>query len=119
MSQKALKKIDLLIVGYAVILCGGAAAFFGFRSFAGVATGAAIALPNWILSRWLGVKLILDEHKTRVSLLLALKMISLLGVILLILSLTSVDPVAFMIGLSTLVFGIFSEGIWMIVKNDN
>ena len=119
MSQKALKKIDLLIILYAVILCSGAAALYGFRSFISVAAGAVVALPNWILSRWLGVKLILTENKTRVSILLALKMISLLGVILLILSFTSVEPVAFMVGLSTLVFGIFSEGIWLVVKGDN
>ncbi|MBN2716228.1 MAG: hypothetical protein JXX14_10265 [Deltaproteobacteria bacterium] len=111
MSQKTLKKIDLLLILYAVILCFGAFFFYDNRSLLSVAAGAAVAFVNWVLSRRLGVKLIFGEHQQRVAILLSIKMLVVIGVIVSILAFTPVEPVAFMIGLSVLVMGILTQGI--------
>ena len=111
MSRKALKRIDLLIIVYAVALCTGAWIFYDLRIFLSVLAGTAIAFLNWIMSRRLGVKLIMEEHRNRITVLIAIKMVLIFGVILAVLVFTSIEHIAFMIGLSSLVLGIVSEGV--------
>jgi hypothetical protein len=111
MNPKTLTRIDLLILIYAIILSGGAFVFFGMTAFIGVCVGSVIALTNWILSRWLGVRLILSGQKQKVAIFLGVKTAFILGIILLVLSFTSIEPLPFMIGLSALVLGVLSKGL--------
>lgn len=110
MGRKTLKKIDFVIIAYAVALCFGAMLLFDTRIFFSVFVGSIIAFVNWLVSRWLGIRLAMAGNNWKMAIILGFKTVFILGVIGLVLTVTSVDPIAFMIGLSALVLGILSNG---------
>lgn len=110
MGLKTLKKIDYFIGSYAVVLCVGAISIFGSHIFWGVLIGSIVSLVNWIVLRWIGVRLVLAANKQRFAIFLGFKSVLTLGLILAILSASIVEPIAFLIGLSTLVLGVLSKG---------
>ena len=112
MSQRILKKIDVIILVYGLILCGGAWLFWNIEIMASVAVGAAIAVVNWIVSRWVGARLILSKKGLQIGLFLILKTALLFGGIYLVLSHTSVQPLPFIVGSSALALGVLSKGFW-------
>lgn len=114
-----LKKIDFFILAYAVLLCVGAHLLFQRHIFFSVLAGSTVAFVNWLVSRWLGMRLVMSEKKQKVAVLLGFKTVVTLSVIGLVLYLTAVEPIAFMIGLSALVLGILSNSaIEVIVEGD-
>ncbi|MBN2343584.1 MAG: ATP synthase subunit I [Deltaproteobacteria bacterium] len=109
MGPKTLKKIDIFIVGYGVLLCAGAAVLFDLSVFYSVLAGAAIALLNWLATRWLGIRMIMTASKHKMALLMGAKTIVTLSLIGVVFTYTSVRPIAFLLGLSALVVGVLSN----------
>jgi hypothetical protein len=86
-----------------------AGAWVGFST----AVGAVIALGNfhiyrWVVSRITGGNL---RKQSALSLLLAAKMIALMGLIYLLVARHWVDPLGFLVGLSALVLGLLAGSI--------
>jgi hypothetical protein len=98
---------------YALLWGGGAALFAALRleawDVAGVAVGTALAMANWFVFNWVGRRVAAVGTKHRFLIFLAVKMTALLGIIWLILSSGLVSPLGLMLGLSSLVFGVFAR----------
>ncbi len=82
--------------------------FQSWPIFLGVLLGGGIALLNF---RWLWriVERVLDEEKRPYGFQAFLKFLTLILVLFLAIRFGNVDPVAFLVGLSTLILGIFFE----------
>ena len=75
----------------------------------GIAVGTALAMANWFLFKWAGMRVAAVATKRRVWVFLAVKTASLLGLVWLILASKLVSPLGLMLGVSSLVFGIFAH----------
>ncbi len=77
----------------------------------GVVLGGAVALLNF---RWLWriMERYLLQNKKHYAAQILVKFLALLGGLFLIIRYAKIDPSAFLVGLSTLVLGIFYETIW-------
>ncbi|MBN2528622.1 MAG: hypothetical protein JXR76_19690 [Deltaproteobacteria bacterium] len=108
-NQAMLKKIDWFILLYGILLSCGVFLLWGAESFISVFIGVAVSYINWILSRTVGHFLIRLGKGELVVIILLLKTIVLMAVVFLILLLTSVEPISFMIGLSSLVVSVLTK----------
>lgn len=106
MNREILKKIDPFVIVSGVLLSLGVFLLWGYEWAYGTLTGAVVASLNWMAFRWAGVRLASSGKKGRFMVFLGIKGVTIFGIIVLILSVTSVKPGAFLIGISALVLGI-------------
>jgi hypothetical protein len=106
-DRRTLQRITLYIVGASVLLTVATFVLGGVTMGLGAVVGGIVAVGNWLAMRFVGERLMVANDKGRLvwSVLLALKMAALLGIVALILSTGLVDPTGFTVGLSGLVFG--------------
>jgi hypothetical protein len=78
------------------------------------ATGAALALANFMLLRTIVARIVDGDmrHKGSVAALLFLKMGVLMGLVYLVIAREWVEPIAFTVGLSSLVVGLISSSLF-------
>lgn len=107
LDRRMLRRITLYIVGASALLTLATLVFGGVTMGLGAAVGGLVAVANWLAMRWVGQRLMVANDKGRMvwSVLLAVKMAALLGIVALILSTGLVDPTGFTVGLSGLVLG--------------
>ncbi len=112
MESHRLKKIDSYVLIWGIALCFFATFFRNQPIFFGVFVGAFIAFFNWVGLRYLMERVISTDNKqARYGILLAIKAFFVLGVIALIVLFVPIEMLAFLIGLSSLVLGIFTHSI--------
>jgi hypothetical protein len=77
------------------------------------AVGAGLALGNFFLYRWIGGRIVGGgiRKQSAFSVLLALKMSLLMGLVYLLIARHWVDPLGFVLGLSALVLGLLAGSI--------
>ena len=110
METRNLKKIDYFVAGYGVLICCAAFCFFSVEIFTSALVGAVVALANWMGFRWAGIRMAATGEKSRFALFLGVKTIFILGMVGLVLASSLVEPLPFMIGLSSLVLGVLTKG---------
>lgn len=108
---------------YALLWGGGAALFAAVRlgppDLLGVLLGTALAMANWFVFNWVGRRVAAVATKQRLWLFLALKTSLLLAAIWLILTSGVVSPLGLLLGLSSLVFGVFARSsVHVIAEGD-
>ena len=109
MSRHHLTKID-----YHVLFWGGIAVFSSFffdeRSvWLGAVLGAVLAFVNWISFRYLALRMAANGNMMRFGLFLAAKTLLLFGAVAVVILLLPVNPLAFILSLSSIVFGILTH----------
>jgi len=86
----------------------------------GVGLGVLLATGNWFVLRHLGLKMIApgDKSKARLGIFLALKSTAMLGAVILVLVFVPVHPVAFVVGISSLILGVMTHSIHQVFARD-
>ncbi|HKP61438.1 MAG TPA: ATP synthase subunit I [Polyangiales bacterium] len=104
-------RMTVWVAGFGAATSLAALALAGVHAGLSVATGAALALGNFMLLRVIVQKIVVgDMHqKGPVVGLLFLKMGALMGLVYLVIARHWVEPVPFMVGLSTLVAGLIAN----------
>ena len=108
-NQTILRKIDWFILLYGILLSCGAYFLWGEKSLISVLFGVALAYVNWIFSRVTGSFIVQIGRMEWVIFVLFLKTALILTVVFLILLFTSVEPISFLIGLSTLAISVLTK----------
>jgi len=112
MDRRLLTKIDLYVMVWGTAICLGSLFWRDLPVFIGALVGAVLATANWIGFRWAGVRMAATGNKSRFGVFLAVKTLVVMAAVVLVLTVfaRSVSPIAFMIGISSLVLGILSRG---------
>jgi len=108
-TNEALHRVDLIALGYGAILCAGAYFIFGFEAFRSVLVGVAVAQGNWTVFRRVGLKVAASGNKSRLMAFVGIKFVLILGLIALILATRIASPLPFMVGISSLMLGVFTH----------
>jgi len=109
MNRQLLTKIDVYVIGWGIVFVIGAVFFRDMEIIVGAAAGAALAAINWLGFRYLGLRFAATGAKVKLGIFLAVKTLLVLVAIGLVLLARVVNPLAFMIGLSSLVLGIITR----------
>jgi hypothetical protein len=109
MNRQLLTKIDFYVIGWGMAIMIGAAFFRDFEIVGGAVAGALLAALNWFGFRYLGLRFAASGAKVKLGVFLAVKTLLVFAVIGLVLLAKVVSPLAFMIGLSSLVLGIITR----------
>jgi hypothetical protein len=111
--KRMIRRLTRRVEFFALLWSVGAIAFASIAlklpDVLGIAVGTALALANWFFFKWAGMRVAAVATKRRVWVFLAFKTASLLGLIWLILSSKVVSPLGLLLGVSSLVFGIFAH----------
>ena len=111
MDRHQLTRVDAYVASWGAAIALASLLFGDLFVFLGALIGAAIALANWIAFRYLGLRIAAAGNRAIFGLFLALKMTLVLGLIAAVLVLAPVNPLAFIIGLSSLVMGIMTHSL--------
>lgn len=109
MNHRLLAKIDLYVIGWGVAIAVGAALFRDLEIFVGALAGAALAAANWLGFRHAGLRFAATGAKVRFGVFLAVKTLVVFAAVALVILSKVVSPLAFMLGLSSLVLGIITR----------
>lgn len=107
MSKTALARLTWFILGLGVVVTAVVYAWLGRDAAQSAGVGAAVALCNWYLLRFIVGRVVNGDLRSQAkfSLLLVAKMGALMGLVLVLIRTGLVQPVAFTAGLSSLVVG--------------
>jgi hypothetical protein len=108
MDRHQLKKIDFFIAAFGVVATCLSVLFLDLSVFLGVALGSLMAYFNWVSFRYLVHRLTKSKNRGRIALILGGKTLAILGLVALIVLFLPIHVLAFIIGLSTLFFGIIT-----------
>ena len=106
MDNRQLMKIDFSIAAFGAVAVCVSVFFWDLPIFLGTFLGALMAFLNWKSFRYIMRRLTTSKKHGRVALILGAKTLAVLGSVALIVMFVPIDPVAFIIGLSTLFLGI-------------
>ena len=119
MMRRLVKRIEFFALLFGSGALVFAAIFMGAADVIGVAIGTALALANWFVYRWVGRRVAAAATKPRMWVFLAVKTASLLGIIWLVATHGVASPIGLLLGISSLVFGIFARSaIQVIAEGD-
>lgn len=107
MSRAAVSRVTWFIVGLGVAAVVAAYALSGRGAALSAAAGVAVAIANWQLLRFIVWRVVSGTVKNQAafSFVLVVKMGGMMGLIFFLLYSGAVQPIAFTIGVSTLVAG--------------
>ncbi len=110
MESRQLKKIDYFVLIWGAILSSGSSFLWNKSIFLGVFIGAVLASINWVGFRFFMTRLMNDKTKKRVhyGIALAVKTLVIFVLVALIIVYVPVNKIAFVVGLSSLMLGIFT-----------
>jgi hypothetical protein len=110
-SKSAAMRMTVWVAGFGAATSLAALALAGVHAGLSVATGAALALANFMLLRVIVQKIVVGDmqQKGPVVGLLFLKMGGLMGLVYVVIARHWVAPIPFMVGLSTLVAGLIAN----------
>ena len=108
MTRQTVDRMTVLVAAVGVALAAGGFAFGGARLAEGIAFGAAIALANWLVLRWIVGRVVGGQvrHKAGFGALVFVKMAALIGIVYQTLHAGWIDPMGFTIGFSALFLGV-------------
>ena len=106
--KRTLQRITRYVIGASIALTALAFVLGGLWTGVGAAVGAALAIGNWVLMRFVGQRLLVATDAGRIvwGAILMVKMGVLLAIAWAVLSTGAVDPIGFSVGVSGLVFGL-------------
>jgi hypothetical protein len=107
--DSGVRRVDLHVAAWGAAIVVGSLAFADRSVLFGALAGALLAFVNWLGFRWAAVRLALVAERGRFMLFLAIKSGAVLGLVGLVLWTRLVHPLAFAVGLSSLVAGIVSR----------
>ena len=110
-EHRHLKKIDSYVLGWGVTLCLLAVPFWERSIFFGMLIGAFIASVNWVGFRYLMMRIVEGRNRARYGFLLALKTVLILGAVAVVVMYIPIHTIAFVVGISSLVLGIFTYSL--------
>ena len=110
-SKSAAVRMTVWVAGFGAATSLAALLLAGVHAGLSVATGAALALGNFMLLRVIVQKIVVGDmqQKGPVVLLLFLKMGALMGLVYWLIARQWVAPIPFIVGLSTLVAGLIAN----------
>ncbi len=106
MNQRGLARIDRYIAAWGVIATIAVLPLGGISASISTAVGGGIALLNWMVFRYLVVRLVASSSKSGFGVFLGMKTVVLLAFVTLLCLTTPVEPVNVIIGFSALLLGI-------------
>ncbi len=119
MEHRLLGKIDLYVFLWGAVITLASLLLRDVPIFLGALAGSVLAALNWLGFRWVGVRMAATGSKKRFAVSLALKTIAILVAVVLVLGTGRVSPVAFLVGLSSLVLGILTRSAHRALTDDN
>ena len=113
MDRLPVRKIDIYILLWGMIVCSVSAILRDLSIFLGALCGVVLAVSNWFVLRHLGMKMIAPDKgkKARLGIFLALKTSLMLGAVIAVLVLLPVHPVSFVVGISSLILGVLTHSV--------
>lgn len=108
MSAKLAGRLTWFILGLGAVMTACVYALHGRFAGQSAAAGVGLAVGNWLLLRFVLARIVSSTStvgKTGFSVLLMLKMGALMAIVFVLLHLGLVEPMAFTVGVSSLVFG--------------
>jgi hypothetical protein len=109
MERRLLGKIDLYVFLWGAVITLASLFLRDVPIFLGAFAGSVLAALNWLGFRWVGVRMAAAGNKKRFGIFLAIKTLAILVAVVLVLGTGRVEPVAFLVGLSSLVLGILTR----------
>ena len=109
MQHHNLKKIDYWIAAGGVIAIGAATVISGETAFFSTLLGAALGLANWMMFRYVVLRMAVSGNKLGFGVFMGIKSFALMGTITAIFLLLPMKPPAFIAGISSLFLGITSH----------
>jgi len=110
MDRQTLIKVDFFVLAWGVVICTGAAIFWGEHVLQSAVIGSVLGYLNWAAFRFAGVRMAALGNRQRFGIFLAVKSFAILGAVLIILYFKLAEPIPFVVGLSSLVFGVLTRG---------
>ena len=110
-----LRNVDRVLIALVLLASGLSAALFGMEETTwGVVTGGLIGIGNFAALKWLGSKVVSGQQHSRTfyATLFMGKITALMGVIALCLLLLPIEPLGFLLGISTLFPAIMITFFW-------
>ncbi len=111
MERRLLRKIDLYVFLWGAMITIASTLFGDVPIFLGALAGSVLAALNWLGFRWAGIRMAAAGSKKRFGIFLAIKTLAILVAVVLVMGTGRVSPVAFLIGLSSLVLGILTRSV--------
>ncbi|MCP4675410.1 MAG: hypothetical protein GY854_07885 [Deltaproteobacteria bacterium] len=111
MENRRLKKIDSAVISCGAFLCCCATFFWDLQITISVVAGAFLAAVNWIGFRYLIVRMMTSTNRVRFAVLVAVKTLAVFGTVFVVVLFAPINVFAFVIGLSSLVCGIFVHSV--------
>ena len=119
MERRLLEKIDLYVFLWGLVITLASLFFEDVPILLGALSGSVLAALNWLGFRWVGVRMAATGNKKRFGVFLAIKTIAILVAVVLVLGTGRVSPVAFLVGLSSLVLGILTRSAHRALTEDS
>jgi hypothetical protein len=111
MERRLLRKIDLYVFLWGVVIILASTLLRDVPIFLGALAGSVLAALNWLGFRWVGTRMAATGNKKRFGIFLGIKTLAILVAVVLVLGTGRVSPVAFLVGLSSLVLGILTRSV--------
>ena len=108
MERRLLGMIDVYVLLWGAVITLASLFLKDGPVFLGALSGSVLATLNWLGFRWVGVRMAVAGNKKRFGIFLAIKSVAIIVAIVLVLGAERVAPVAFLVGLSSLVLGILT-----------
>ncbi len=106
MDLRQLKKIDFYIAAFGLVATCFSVFFWDLSIFLGTLLGSLMAFFNWLSFRYLVHRMTTSKKQGRLALILGGKILAVMGLVAVIVLFLPVHPLAFVIGLSSLLLGI-------------
>ena len=119
MERRLLEKIDLYVFLWGAVITLSSTLLWDIPIFLGALAGSVLAALNWLGFRWVGVRMAATGNKKRFGVFLAIKTIGILVAVALVMSFGRVSPIAFLVGLSSLVLGILARSAHQALTQGN
>ena len=109
MERRLLEKIDLYVFLWGAVITLASLLLRDVPIFLGALAGSVLAALNWLGFRWVGVRMAVTGNKKRFGVFLAIKTLAILVAVTLVMGTGHVSPIAFLVGLSSLVMGVLTR----------
>ena len=116
MHHHNLKKIDYWVAGWGVIAIASTTVISGRTVFFSTLLGAALGLANWMMFRYLVLRMAVSGNKLGFGIFVGVKSVAILGIITVAFILLPLNAPAFSAGISSVFMGITSYFLIQLFK---
>ncbi|MCP4604910.1 MAG: hypothetical protein GY847_31045 [Proteobacteria bacterium] len=111
METHRLNKVDAFVGTWGAVLCLFATYFWNWQILLGTFLGALFAFVNWTGFKYLMTRMVAARNQVRYGFFLAIKTVLILSIVALTVLFAPINMIAFIVGLSSLILGIFTHSI--------